>query len=83
MKARNIPVTHVTIRQLKVGTELLTNSQSTKARMHTFLIFGEFQNDQICDHIDPDPSNPSDPNPRGPSDPNYPSKLSDPSDRID
>ena len=44
--------------------------------MHTFLIF-QFQNDQVCYHIDQDPNNPSDPNPRGPSDPNDPNDLSD------
>ena len=32
MKARNIPVTHVTIRQLSVEPLLRINSQDTKAR---------------------------------------------------
>ena len=47
--------------------------------MHTFLIF-QFQNDQVCYHIDQDPNNPSDPNPNYP---NYSSELSNPSDHID
>jgi hypothetical protein len=32
MKARNIPVTHVTIGQLTVGTCLLINSQNMKEK---------------------------------------------------